>query len=191
MRSYQRSFSSRYVVFVEALPAVEVGQRRDPHRRPSVERLVVGEVVRRADHAAAHVAQLVAASASRTCRESLKNVIVRSWPSRSAGASSVAIVSQNDSWPGARASTTGWPSSHSRIVSHQPADESTLRPSSSSPFSSTTPRDAAVLDCNPLHAAAQLQLAAQRAELAHEVLEDQPHAGVRAGQALPGRCCGT
>ena len=91
----------------------------------------------------------------------------------------MAIVSQNVSWPGAREVTTGWPSSHSRIVSHQPADETTLRPSSSSSFSSTTPRHAAVLDRQPLHAAAQLQLAAERAKLPHQVLEDQPHARLR------------
>ena len=58
MRSYQRSFSSRYAFFVERAPAVEVGERRDAHRAV-VERLVVGEIVGRADHAAAHVAQLV------------------------------------------------------------------------------------------------------------------------------------
>ena len=83
------------------------------------------------------------------------------------------------SWPAARDVTTGWPSSQSRIVSHQPADETTLRPSNLLVVFQHDAGDAAVLDGQPLDAAAELQLAAQRAELAHQVLEDQPHAGGR------------
>ena len=61
------------------------------------------------------------------------------------------------------------------------------RASSSSPSSSTTPTARPSLDRDPLDAGAQPQFAAQLAELAHQVLEDQPHAGQRPGQALPGR----
>ena len=89
------------------------------------------------------------------------------------------------SWPGARDVTTGWPSSHSRIVSHQPADDSTLRAFELLVVLQHDARHAAVLDGQPLHAAAQLQLAAQRAKLPHEVLEDQPHA--RCGRPSPSR----
>ncbi len=99
-------------------------------------------------------------------------------------ASSVAIVSQKLSWPGRASVTTGWPSSQSRIVSHQPAEETTWRASSTSSFSRTTPRDAAVFDGEPLDAAAEFQLAAERAKLAHEMLEDQPHARGGPAEAL-------
>ena len=44
--------------FIERAPTVEVGQGGDPHRAV-IERRIVSEIVRRADHATAHIAQFV------------------------------------------------------------------------------------------------------------------------------------
>jgi len=56
------------------------------------------------------------------------------------------------------------------MVSHQPADETTLRASNSSPIFQNYARDAAVLDRQPFYRASQLQFTAQRTKLSHKVL---------------------
>ena len=121
----------------------------------------------RADHAAAHVDQLVRLFASGTSRESLKNTIVRSQPN--ARGSRVEHRDRLRRTKAARRARRrrGSLSSHSRIVSNQPADESTLPAVQLRCRRRARRRDARPsLDLDPLHARPQPQLAAQLLELA-------------------------
>ena len=90
--------------------------------------------------------------------------------------------SMNDSWPGGGAASVASPAQPHRL--HKPGrgeDVPGLQLFAVVQHDSHRPT---VFDLNPADAGPQPQFAAQAAKPSHEVAEDQPHAGQRAGKSL-------
>jgi hypothetical protein len=185
MQSYQCSFSKPVLLFVQRRPTVETGQRRDPD--DSVGQLpvrrIVGVVVRGTDDAGPHVAQALA----RRLPVKLVRIVVEH--DRPVVAQFRGLFVEDRDRLDER-QLSGQIGFDARDVLAQPhrLDE---------PCRGKNPagrdllavvqhhaRGAAVLDDDPVDAAAQSQFAAERPESFHQVPQDRPDAAERPREAF-------